>query len=100
MVPFDDVDPLDEVEDFGVLLAAGGSVAPWAPGCAPDADWSAGGASFVLSSPLEAPHAYLHWQHKEGLAPFAVLTRVVRVQPVGDEKYEVGTHFPGAEPDR
>ena len=55
---------------------------------------SMGGVSFRVSQPPHAEQAYLHWHKSATVAHFAVLVRIIRVQPMAGGGSEVGACFP------
>jgi serine/threonine protein kinase len=55
---------------------------------------SPGGVSFRVSQPPRAEQAYLHWHKSATVSHFAVLARIIRVQPMAGGGYEVGACFP------
>jgi serine/threonine protein kinase len=57
---------------------------------------SLGGVSFRVSKPPRAEQAYLHWHKSASVSRFAVLVRIIRVQPMAGGGFEVGACFPGA----
>ncbi len=57
---------------------------------------SLGGVSFRVSQPPRAEQAFLHWHKSATVSRFAVLARIIRVQPMAGGGFEVGACFPSA----
>jgi hypothetical protein len=55
---------------------------------------SLGGVSFRVAKPPQAEQVYLHWHKSPTVSRFAVLARIVRVQPMAGGGFEVGAAFP------
>jgi hypothetical protein len=55
---------------------------------------SLGGISFRVGQAPRAEQAYLHWHRSPTLSTFAVLARIIRVQPMAGGGFEVGAVFP------
>ena len=55
---------------------------------------SLGGVSFRVPKAPRTELAYLHWHKSSTVSPFALLARIVRVQPMPGGGYEVGASFP------
>ncbi len=55
---------------------------------------SLGGVSFRVSKAPRTEQTYLHWHQSQAVAPYAILARIKRVQPLSGGGYEVGTSFP------
>jgi len=54
------------------------------------------GVSLRVAQAPRAELAYLHWHRSPTLAPYAVLARILRVQPMAGGGFEVGAVFPTA----
>jgi serine/threonine protein kinase len=57
---------------------------------------SLGGISFRVAQAPHAEQAYLHWHKSPTLSAYAVLARIIRVQPMAGGGFEVGAVFPNA----
>lgn len=57
---------------------------------------SLGGISFRVAQAPRAEQAYLHWHRSPTLSSYAVLARIIRVQPMAGGGFEVGAVFPRA----
>ncbi len=57
---------------------------------------SLGGVSFRVPKAPRTEQAYLHWHKSATVSCFAVLARIIRVQPMAGGGFEVGAAFPAA----
>jgi len=57
---------------------------------------SMGGISFRVSKAPRTEQAYLHWHRSPTVSGFALLVRIMRVQPMVGGGYEVGAAFPAS----
>jgi serine/threonine protein kinase len=55
---------------------------------------SLGGVSFRVAKQPSTEQVYLHWHKSPTVSPYALLARIIRIQPMAGGGFEVGATFP------